>query len=239
MTSEVAARESEAAEEHVPGRKECQILTAARAQFLEQGFSDTSMDAIARRAGVSKATLYAYFPSKEALFSHLIQVECREKTIQLPSPDLDEGVRPALRALCGHFVRHFLTKEATVFFQTVSAERWRFPELCQLYFKTGRKIVVDFVAAYLEQAKAKGLLAFEDADLAADQLLNLVLLDTPFRVALGLELREPEEAERIMEAGIEVFLEVYGSAPAARSTEKSRGRRDHQARVPPPLGGEG
>lgn len=215
MTSEAAAPASEQAEEHVPGRKECQILSAARAQFLEQGFSDTSMDAIARRAGVSKATLYAYFPSKEALFSHLIQVECREKAIQLPSPDLDAGVRPALHALCSHFVRHFLTKEATAFFQTVSGERWRFPDLCKLYFKSGRKIVVDFVAAYLEEAKARGLLAFEDADIAADQLLNLVLSDMPLRVALGLELRDQQEAERIMEAGLAVFFKAYGVADSA------------------------
>lgn len=218
MTTGAAARESDTAEEHVPGRKECQILSAARVQFLEQGFSDTSMDAIARCAGVSKATLYAYFPSKEALFSHLIQVECREKAIRLPSPDLDDGVVPALEALCRHFVAHFLTKEATVFFQTVSSERWRFPDLCQLYFNSGKKIIVDFVAAYLEQAKAKGLLAFDDADLAADQLLNLVLSDLPFRVALGLDLRDEAEAERIMQAGIAVFLKAYGvAAPPDRA----------------------
>ncbi|MBY6242538.1 TetR/AcrR family transcriptional regulator [Methylosinus sp. Sm6] len=215
MTSEAITPASEPAEEHVPGRKECQILSAARAQFLEQGFSDTSMDAIARRAGVSKATLYAYFPSKEALFSHLIQAECREKCVTLPSPDLDEGIGPALHALCSHFVRHFLTKESTAFFQTVSGERWRFPDLCQLYFRSGRQLVVDFVAAYLEEAKAKGLLAFEDADLAADQLINLVLLDMPFRVALGLELRDQEEAERVMEAGLAVFFKAYGVAEAA------------------------
>jgi AcrR family transcriptional regulator len=220
MTTGDVAQESEGTQEHVPGRKECQILTAARAQFLEQGFADTSMDAIARRAGVSKATLYAYFPSKEALFSHLAQVECREKAIRLPSPDLDEGVVPALRALCAHFVAHFLTKEATAFFQTVSNERSRFPDLCRLYFQSGKKIVVEFVAAYLEQAKARGLLAFDDAELAADQLLNLVLSDLPMRVALGLELRDQAEAERIMEAGIEVFLKAYGvptSPPRALS----------------------
>jgi TetR/AcrR family transcriptional regulator, mexJK operon transcriptional repressor len=210
MTSGPAAPAPELPEEHVPGRKECQILVAARAQFLEQGFSDTSMDAIARRAGVSKATLYAYFPSKEALFSHLIQVECKEKCVTLPSPDLDQGVQPALHALCSHFVRHFLTKESTAFFQTVSGERWRFPDLCKLYFKSGRQIVVDFVVAYLEQAKAKGLLTFEDAGIAAEQLMNLALLDTPFRVALGLELRDQQEAERIMEAGLAVFLKAYG-----------------------------
>ncbi|PWB83158.1 MAG: TetR/AcrR family transcriptional regulator [Methylocystaceae bacterium] len=205
------------AEEHAPGRKECQILSAARVHFLEQGFSETSMDAIARSAGVSKATLYAYFPSKEALFHHLVQIECREKCITLPSPDLDDGLIPALHTLCRHFVAHFLTKDSAAFFQTVSSERWRFPELCQLYFDSGKKIVFDFVARFLEEAKARGLLAFDDANLAADQLMNLILSDMPFRVALGLEPRGEAEAEKIMEAGIAVFLKAYGTAAVTQS----------------------
>ena len=170
------------------------------------------MDGIARSAGVSKATLYAYFPSKEALFTHLIQIECKEKCIRLPTPDFDAGIEPALGALCRHFVAHFLSKESVAFFQTVSNERLRFPELCQLYFNTGQKMALDFVAAFLEEAKARGYLAFDDANLAADQLLNLVLSDLPFRVALGRELRGEEEAERIMEFGIVVFLRAYGTA---------------------------
>lgn len=204
------------AEEHVPGRKECQILSAARLEFLEHGFSETSVDAIARSAGVSKATLYAYFPSKEALFRNLVQIECREKCITLPSPNLDNGLVPALDELCRHFVAHFLTKESAAFFQTVSNERWRFPELCHLYFNSGKKIVLDFVAAYLEKAKARDLLAFDDADIAADQLLSLTVSDLPFRVALGLELRSEAEYEKIMQAGIAVFLKAYGTTAVSR-----------------------
>lgn len=210
MNADLAATAT--AEEHVPGRKECQILQAARLEFLEHGFSETSVDAIARSAGVSKATLYAYFPSKEALFRNLVEIECREKCVTLPSPDLANGLVPALDELCRYFVAHFLTKESAAFFQTVSNERWRFPELCHLYFNSGKKIVLDFVAAYLEKAKARGLLDFDDANIAADQLLNLTVSDLPLRVALGLELRSEAEYEKIMEAGIAVFLKAYGTA---------------------------
>lgn len=211
----VASASSEVAEQRVPTRKECQILDAARAQFLEQGFADTSMDAIARSAGVSKATLYAYFPSKEALFRNLVEAECSVKCIDLPTPNLDNGLVPALRELCRHFISHFLTRESAAFFQSVSAERWRFPELCHLYFNSGKKMILDFVADYLEEARARGLLAFDDAHMAADQLLNLTVSDLPLRVALGMELRGVEQCERIMEAGIAVFLKAYGT-PAAR-----------------------
>ena len=196
--------------ERVSGRKECQVLAAARQEFLQLGFAGTSMDAIARSAGVSKATLYAYFPSKEALFTHLIEAECKNKCGAIPSPDLELGLAPALRVLCRHFVDFFLSPESAAFFQTVSNERGRFPELCHLYFNSGKKNVLDFVAAYLAQARDKGLLSFDDPHIAAEQLLNLAVADLPLRAALGLELRGEAEAERIMEAGIAVFLKAYG-----------------------------
>jgi len=199
------------------GRKQSQILSAARREFLEHGFSDTSMDAIARSAAVSKATLYAYFPSKEALFIHLVETECQQKEIDLPAPALDGGLVPALEILCRHFIGYFLTRESAAFFQAVSNERSRFPDLCQLYFASAKKTVLDFVSSYLEEAKARGLLVFEDANLAAEQLLNLAVADLPVRTALGLELRRPEEYERIMQAGIAVFLKAY-SAPTAPLT---------------------
>ncbi len=204
-----------APEEQAPGRKEAQILTAARQAFLEHGFSDTSMEAIARAACVSKATLYAYFPSKEALFSHLIQCECEEKCIGIPTPDLDGGLVPALFILCRHFVGYFLTRESAAFFQTVSSERWRFPERCQLYFNSCKKNVLEFVAAYLAEARTRGLLAFDDSNIAAEQLLHLAVTDLPLRVALGLELRSEAEYDKIMQAGVAVFLKAYGKADAS------------------------
>ena len=49
------------------------IMQAAKALFLEHGFGAVSMDQIARQAGVSKATVYAHFTSKEKLFWHAFE----------------------------------------------------------------------------------------------------------------------------------------------------------------------
>jgi len=61
----------------VPAKK-LAVLKAALRLFLEQGFGATSMDAIAREAGVSKATLYAHVKSKEELFA-AITATCAEQ----------------------------------------------------------------------------------------------------------------------------------------------------------------
>ena len=58
------------------GSKAESILAAAKRAFLAAGFEAVSMDAIAREAGVSKATVYAHFGSKEELFGAVIEGEC-------------------------------------------------------------------------------------------------------------------------------------------------------------------
>lgn len=52
-------------------QKNRDILEAAKAEFLERGFDNVSMDAIADRASVSKRTLYNHFPSKDELFEFI------------------------------------------------------------------------------------------------------------------------------------------------------------------------
>jgi TetR/AcrR family transcriptional regulator, mexJK operon transcriptional repressor len=195
--------------QHTVSRKEAQIVDAARRAFLECGFAETSMEAIARAANVSKATLYAYFPSKEALFSHLIETDCAQKRDRLTAPSPEAGIEAALRELGGKFVSRFLTDSERSFFQAMSAERARFPELCRLFFNTGQKQAIDMVAAFLEECREKNLLAFDDSHLAATQFLHLVLTDLPMRVALGLDLPNEEGAASVMEAGVSTFLKAF------------------------------
>src|ERR1700753_3833872 len=66
------------------------IVEAASQLFLEQGYGAVSMDQIARDAGVSKATVYAHFESKENLFAAIIQDGCTAYA---------EGIVPAVAEL--------------------------------------------------------------------------------------------------------------------------------------------
>src|SRR5215471_7056245 len=50
-----------------------EIIAAALASFAERGFAATRLDDIARRAGVTRGTLYLYFPSKEELFKAVVR----------------------------------------------------------------------------------------------------------------------------------------------------------------------
>src|ERR1044072_9698409 len=72
--------------------KRRQIVEGARAVFLSQGFDAASMNDIARKAGVSKGTLYVYFRNKEELFESITEQECgmqAERVFQLDANDRD------------------------------------------------------------------------------------------------------------------------------------------------------
>src|SRR3954468_6972612 len=85
-----------------------QIMDGARAVFMDQGFDAASMGEIARKAGVSKGTLYVYFDSKEVLFEAIVEEQCRaqaEQVFALDSNDHDvEGVLTRLGAAYVRFL---------------------------------------------------------------------------------------------------------------------------------------
>ena len=71
----MSARDASIAAVTAPTEKAESILAAAQRAFLANGFGAVSMDAIAREAGASKATVYAYFSSKEELFGAVVTRE--------------------------------------------------------------------------------------------------------------------------------------------------------------------
>ena len=62
------------------GRKVQQVLAGARTVFMRDGFEGASVDAIAREAGVSKATLYSYFADKRVLFMEVGRSQCAHQS---------------------------------------------------------------------------------------------------------------------------------------------------------------
>ena len=104
------------------GRKFEQVLEGARQVFMTDGFEGANVDDIAKKAGVSKATLYSYFPDKRLLFMEVVNQEC-ERQSQSAIDNIDQSAPPrdVLTQAGQHFLR-FLTSQ---FGQQVSGSAWR------------------------------------------------------------------------------------------------------------------
>jgi len=190
------------------GRKMDIVIRAAWQLFLDYGFSATSMDAIAKAAGVSKATLYAYFPSKEALFASLIVAECESLQHDLPMPKLSAGLSEALREFARQYIRTFIDRKDVAFVRIIANESGRFPALARLFYESGPEATIRRLSQFLEEARAAKLLEFDDSIGAAKQFLSLVRGELPLLIVLGLNELTEGMIEQEIEAGLNFFLKA-------------------------------
>jgi AcrR family transcriptional regulator len=187
-----------------------QLLDGAHRLFLEQGYDSVSTDAIAREARVSKATLYAYFPSKEALFATLVGEQCGQRSLAIWSAAAtNSGVEDVLRTIARNFMAMFATSDALAFYRTIIAQVPRFPELGRVFYESGPKLLQDRIEEFLRAASDRGELSIPDAGLAAMQFIQLVSADLPLTGLLALEPLTEERIERTVESGITLFLRGY------------------------------
>ena len=171
------------------------VVVAASKLFLDEGYGATGMDAIAKQADVSKATVYSYYEDKSALFADVMLRMCEEigghrelEALASPSPD------DTLRAIALYWVESLLEAVRRQILQRVVAESREFPEVGKKFWETGPGRIEGFVAGYLADAKRRRLLDVDDpARVAASfvgQLAGLFLLP----LLAGIR-KQPSEAE--------------------------------------------
>jgi AcrR family transcriptional regulator len=192
-------------------RKEQQILDAASRLFMAEGYGAVSMDAIAREAGVSKATLYARFRGKEELFAAIIGVACRRHAEALSGAEAEHlDVGTALRRMAHGFLSHILTPEGAAIYRIVIGETPRFPELGQSFFESGPRITLGRLAAFLEAADARGELKVPEPRAAAEQFAGMLKGELHLRYILGIgPAPSAADIERKVEQTVTAFLRAY------------------------------
>ena len=193
--------------------KRQQILDGARACFLAQGFDGASMNDIVKAAGVSKGTVYAYFPSKERLFEALISQDRRKQAEQVIA--LEDDKRPIADVLfdVGMRLLALTTADASMaYVRMVIAISGKFPEVGQSFYEAGPAYATARIADYLKTKMDEGVLMPADPDLAAMQFAELVqcahLKPRLFTTRPVFKQRSHEEAVR---AGVALFIK--GMAP--------------------------
>src|SRR4030095_10684727 len=146
------------------------FLTAALESFLDKGYAATSIEAIARDAGVAKITIYRQFENKEALFREVVHraVSSARETMQatVVRPDADE--RQVLLDLIERMYLSATEPKTLALLRLVIAEAVRFPELPKP-LSAENSYVLAPVVAYLAEAHRKGRLHVPDPHTPAAQ----------------------------------------------------------------------
>ena len=154
--------------------KRRQVLEGARQAFLAMGFDGASMNDVARLAGVSKGTLYVYFPSKSALFEALIRTERRQQAEQLfQLDDDDRPVAEVLQDLGVNFMQMMTAPGSIAHLRTVIGVAGKFPDIGRAFFEAGPQYGWGRLSHWLDRRVAEGRLAIPDTQLAAQQFFDL------------------------------------------------------------------
>ncbi|MEM6896951.1 MAG: TetR/AcrR family transcriptional regulator [Pseudomonadota bacterium] len=195
------------------GRKFDQVVEGATEIFLTQGYERASVDEIARRAGVSKATLYSYFPDKRLLFVEVMKREC-ERRAKIAEEFIDKSDPPEIvLPQAGHVMLDiFFSDFGQQIFRMCVSESGKFKELGQAFYDCGPGLVEREVIPYFELAEARGELKIPDKLLACHQFTDLCKAWLfPLRVNnIRSEFTEAEKSHVINEA-VKMFLARYGT----------------------------
>jgi AcrR family transcriptional regulator len=105
------------------------ILNAATHLFLSHGYGATSIEAVARRARISKRTFYHRFPDKPALFVAVVHRIIEGLRPPADIPLLEGDLREILRRLAGLILHAALSPQAIALNRMIVAESGRFPQL--------------------------------------------------------------------------------------------------------------
>ncbi len=195
--------------------REKRILDAALKVFAEMGYSGTTMDAVAAEAGLTKPTLYTYFPSKESLFQAMMLGK-RDRMLDVfehPSP---EGMVQDLYTFAWDYADTVMRPDLLSLARLIIGEVQRFPEIGRAYQASGPDHLLRGIMRYLSARRDEGLLDFEDAELAAQDLWGLIL-SAPRTQALYMPDSTPDRTTlaRYIDNGLRVFLKAYSTAPQA------------------------
>jgi AcrR family transcriptional regulator len=188
--------------------------------FLKHGFAATPTDVIQEAAGVSKSTMYAHFPSKDALFVAVIEDACAEFLGSVRQVELsDSDVTTDLRSLAHAYLHVVLATGALRLFRVVVAEGPRFPDLARRFYLAGPGAMNELVSKHLDRAAERGEIDFSAVgrDAAATLFVNLVRSEAMMQCLTHPD-SIPSEAQKDQWANLAVitFLRAFGTQRNSR-----------------------
>ena len=180
------------------------VLRAATSSFLAHGYG-SSVDVIARRAGVAKQTVYHHFPTKDELFKEVARGLTQTVLVELEGKDTE--IRKTLERFGVAYRKRVLGAQGINAFRTLVPEVPRFRALARAMYAASAGETVRRLAAFLEKAMQRGELRRDDPVPAAELLLGMLVGHDRVKRLFGVALDEGDarRAARV----VDCFLRAY------------------------------
>jgi TetR/AcrR family transcriptional repressor of mexJK operon len=211
---------------HSPGRpkdtaKREGIVEAATALFLKDGFELTSMEAVAKKADVSKLTIYNHFADKVTLFREVIRQRCDK----LATPECFRGMaelppRQALLQIGSRLATVIYSADSVRLLRIMQGEVIHHPQVIKVFYEAGPQRVKQAFSALLTEWNTQGQLAIPDVECATEQFFSLLKGERMVKTMMLL-IPEPsaQEINAHVKSTVDFFLAAY--APRHKNSKGS------------------
>jgi AcrR family transcriptional regulator len=185
-----------------------ELLAAALDLFVERGFASTRLEDVARRAGVSKGTLYLYFTNKEELFKAVVRdsivpvIGAAEDIIA----EFEGHSADLLRNVMHNWWQRLGATKASGIIKLVMAEAGNFPDLAKFYQDEVITRGTKMIASMLERAIARGEFRPVDVTLMTQVMVAPVLMLTTWKHSIGPCAQDELDPLAFLDAFLDIAL---------------------------------
>lgn len=174
-------------------RRPAEIVAAALALFAEKGFAATRMEEIAQRAGLSKAAVYLYFPSKAEVFKATVRetIGVAVSHLEALAAEFDGSSADLLARVTGEICRVVGGTPAGAIPKIVLSEAGNFPDIAEYYANEVVARGLKLIGGILDRGRARGEFAADLGPLAPYMVIAPVLTLAMWNHGIGRAVGSP------------------------------------------------
>ena len=189
------------------------IVEAAALLIAQNGYQATSVEAIARAAGVAKRTVYSRFAGKPQLLAAVLRLLAGKLTPPMTMGLTHLDLRTRLETLGRHLLRYCLSEEAITWTRLISSELARVPELADTVQQEAVGVVDGFTRNLLQTAIEAGEMPPVDIAFAARTYSQLMTAPARALASTGAAPGTTAEQNRYIVQAVDFFLRGCGVTP--------------------------
>lgn len=206
-----------------PAERPQQILEAAFRVFGARGLHQATLDDVARAAGITKGTIYLYFPSKAALFTAMLKARVNDIMPPVEGPKAARGAlttRHGLSTLAHRLYQFFQSPAYLAMYRTVISEAPQFPEATAHFYREGILQATQRLAEVIRRGISTGEFRGVDPVIAARAFVGMFQIFAVSQGLLGGQRIFPIADAKIVRTVTEIFFRGV----LAPRRDASRGR---------------
>lgn len=191
-----------------------EIAQAALEEFSLHGFAEARLDQVAKRAGISKGTIYLYYASKEALFIAVIRTYLSPvlEQIEIAVQQAEGSVEDKLHRMLTAFYQQVAgNPERRHIIRLIICEGPKFPELLTMYYDEIVSRGIRFIRALLANSQQQSRLSAQPVSDFPQLIIGPIILAALWKILF--DTRETLDLDALVEAHLKVLLDGIRLSP--------------------------